>query len=406
MDQPARPDLASDSCRHALYRARLAHVRALMRAMDAPALLDVDPTQILYLTGARNMTLVTVRMPSRALLVFAEGPAVLYEYTGCEHLARGLPTIDEIRTGEGLDYVSSGGRVVEASQRFARIIRDRIDQQDPSIDRLWVGRLPFPATDALRAQGFRLEDAGEVLMRARMIKVPEEIPYMREAIRRVEIGVHRLEDRQRPDMSETEIWAEFHYELMAKEGQYVVTRLLQGGPNTFPYFQEAGPRRLQPGELLCLDTDAIGYEGYACDFSRTFLCGDVRASDAQKLLYGRAREQLETNAGLLAPGRSFRELAERAWPIPDEHQASRYYVVGHGLGMAGEFPNIPHLRPGTPYPLEGCLEPGMVICLESYIGWEASREGVKLEDQFLILPDRVERMSTYPFCDRLQTRMV
>ena len=73
--------------------------------------------------------------------------------------------------------------------------------------------------------------------------------------------------------------------------------------------------------------------------------------------------------------------------------------------MAGEFPNIPHLDgPGRAYPLDGHLEPGMVICIESYVGWDRSREGVKLEDQFLILEDGVERMSTYPFDERLGDR--
>ena len=89
--------------------------------------------------------------------------------------------------------------------------------------------------------------------------------------------------------------------------------------------------------------------------------------------------------------------------VPDEHQASRYYCIGHGLGMSGEWPNIPHDEPGVDYPLDGRVEPGMIICLESYVGSEESGEGVKLEDQFPILDDRVENMSTYPFDERLST---
>ncbi len=69
--------------------------------------------------------------------------------------------------------------------------------------------------------------------------------------------------------------------------------------------------------------------------------------------------------------------------------------------MSGEAPNIPHLRPDAPYPLAGRLEAGMVICIESYVGSAASGQGVKLEDQFLIHEDRVERLSTYPFDPRL-----
>ena len=152
---------------------------------------------------------------------------------------------------------------------------------------------------------------------------------------------------------------------------------------------------------MCLDTDALGYEGYAVDFSRTFLCGDDKATDDQRYLYQQAREQLDTNAALLAPGKEYREIAEKAWKVPEQHQKSRYYCVGHGLGMAGEFPNIPHFSSSDPYPLQGHLVPGMVICIESYIGTEQSAQGVKLEDQFLVTEDSVVRMSEYHFDDRL-----
>jgi Xaa-Pro aminopeptidase len=395
-------DLDQEANRHALYAARLDHTRAGMRAHDIPAMLIVDPNQIAYSTGATNMTLWSARTPARYLLILLDGPVILFDFKGAQHLAVGLPTVDEIRPAEGLDYVSSGGDMAGAASRFAREIAAILRDSDSEIDRIAVDRFPFMAVDALRAEGLSVTDAHGPLALARMIKLPVELPYIREAMRRVEAGVERLESKTEPGMTETEAWAEFHYSLMAKEGQYVSTRLFQSGPNTYPYFQEAGRRSLQKGDLLCLDTDAIGYESYAVDFSRTFLCGDRKPTPEQKTLYGRAREQLEWNAGLLAPGRAYRELAEKAWDVPDEHRSSRYYCFGHGLGMAGEFPNIPHKdEGGDDYPLDGHLEPGMVICIESYVGWERSAEGVKLEDQFLILETGVERMSNYPFDERL-----
>lgn len=388
-----------------LLKARHAHLRAAMKARDIPALLEIDSNHILYATGASNMTLFTQRTPARYLLIIADGPTILYEYVGCEHLAVGLPTIDDIRPSQGLDTISSGGDLAGAATRFAAEIAGTLRDFDSAIDTVAIGRFPWIAVDALRAQGLTVTHADDALLTARAIKLDIELPYIREAMRRVEDGVRRLEDRAAPDRSETETWAEFHYSLMAKEGQYISTRLFQSGPNTYPYFKEAGGRILQAGDLLCLDTDAIGFENYAVDFSRTFLCGQDRASDDQRLLYGRAREQLETNADLLAPGRSFEEIARKAWKVPDEHMASRYYCVGHGLGMAGEFPNIPHHVDGKAYPLPGHLEPGMIICVESYVGWDRSAQGVKLENQYLITETGTECMSNYPFDERLSGRM-
>jgi Xaa-Pro dipeptidase len=342
------------------------------------------------------MELFSARTPSRYLLLFAEGPSVLFEFPGCAHLAADLPTVDVIRDAEGLSFVSSGGDLASASQRFARDIDGMIKDVDASIDRIGLDRFPLLATDALRRLGYSLVDSDEVLAPARAVKLPIEITFMREAMRRVEPAVARLEQAAKPGMTESELWAEFHYEFLAREGRYVCTRLFQSGANTFPYFNEAGNRKIAAGDLLALDTDVLGYEGYAVDFSRTFVCGG-QATATQRRLYGLAREQLEHNASLLAPGRSFADLASRAWPIPEAHQESRYYCIGHGLGMAGEFPNIPHAKVGEPYPLNGAIEPGMVICIESYIGERSAGQGVKLEDQFLITELGVERMSAYEF---------
>ena len=387
--------------RDELYEARLSHLRAEMIARDVPVLLLRDPNNIFYATGARNMMIFGMRSPSRYLVLFAEGPVILYDFRGSEHLATSLPTITEIRTAEGLHLLSSGGQPEAACARFAAAIRADLAATDPSLDRVAIDSFPWRAVDALRADGMTITDADEVLLPVRTVKHPLEIPYLREAMRRVDAGVHALEENTDPGLSEAEVWAHFHFQLMAKEGQYASTRLFQSGPNTYPYFQECGGRLLEKGDLLCLDTDAVGYEGYCVDYSRTFLAGDDKATDDQRLLYGRAREQLEHNAALLRPHMEYRELAEKAWRVPEEHQKSRYYCIGHGLGMAGEWPNIPHWEDDGDYPLDGRLEPGMVICLESYIGWDRSAEGVKLEDQFLVHEDRVERMSAYHFDERL-----
>ena len=387
--------------RPALVSARLQRVRGFMRRAGLPAVLIVDPNNIFYATGARNMMIFCLRAPTRYLLLFAEGPSILFEYMGSEHLAQDLPTVDEVRPATAVSWLGSAGRVEDAARRFAREIADTVHAIDPSIDCLGVDRFHIAALDALRAEGFRLRDADDAFVPARAVKLPIEVPYVRESLRHVEAGVARLEAALQPGRSEAEIWSHLWFELMAKEGQYVSTRLCQSGPRTFPYFQECSHRTIQAGELLALDTDAVGYEGYCADLSRTFLCGDGAPTPAQRELYRLAQEQLAHNAALLAPGREFRELAERAWPCPDEYRPWRYGLIGHGLGLAGEFPNIPHHDPGTPYPIAGQLEPGMVICLESYVGSPRHGQGVKLENQFLVHDTHVEQLSAYPLDPRL-----
>ena len=179
--------------------------------------------------------------------------------------------------------------------------------------------------------------------------------------------------------AQTAVWAELHRSLIAADGEYITTRLAQTGHRTFPYFNEAGTTEVADGDLFCIDTDAIGPGGYAADFSRTFVCGDARPSARQYDLWSIALEQLRQTASLIAPGRSFESFARSAWPIPERFAPYGYFCLAHGLGLSGEHPYVPTHIQDTPYPLPGCFEPGMVMCVESYIGEEGGCEGVKLE---------------------------
>jgi Xaa-Pro dipeptidase len=367
-----------------------------MRERGVPVLLTADPINIVYGCGVRNMTVFGMMGPSRFLLLFADGPSILFEFAGCDHLADGVATVTEIRPAPGIT-ANSGPGYGDAVAAFAAEVADEVSARLGSAATLAVERVDFELTDGLRHRGLHLVDATSVLLEARRLKQPEELIVMREAVRRVENAMGVMERSIVPGATEVEIWGEFHRELIAGEGEYVSTRLLQGGPNTFPYFREAGNRPLQAGELLCIDTDAIGYGGYGVDFSRTFLCGDGEPTDRQRTLYQRALDQLLHNAALLAPRRSFEDVARGAWTVPDEHRPYGYYCIVHGLGLTGEHPYIPLHVDGEPYRLPGAIEPGMVLCVESYIGDAETSQGVKLEDQYLVTDDGVERLTTYPF---------
>jgi len=86
--------------------------------------------------------------------------------------------------------------------------------------------------------------------------------------------------------------------------------------------------------------------------------------------------------------------------VPEPYRAYGYYQLAHGLALAGGRPNVLRAgegRCGQP----GDIELGMVLCVESYIGDPGCRQGVKLEDQFLIHDDHVEQLSSYPLDPRL-----
>lgn len=403
-DLAAGLDLDSPFTRHELYAQRLANTRRFMSSLNVPVALLRDPFNVRYVTGATNMTVFNLCVPARYLLVFADGPVILFDYVGGEHLSAGLPTVHEVRIAHGLSHVSSNGFTSTECVAMAGEIATLVRQHCGEVATLAVDSFPFAAVDALRAEGFEITDADVLMSRTRRVKLPLEIAYMREAMHRTVGAVKQMQDALRPGMTENELWSHFVGGLIAGHGELVSTRLLESGPNTFPYFQECGTRVIEDGDLVCLDTDAIAFESCSVDFSRTFLAGDGPARPQQREIYLRAYEQLRHNVSLIGPGVSFEDVARNAWPVPEEHRSSGYYCIGHGLGMIGEYPTLPFHTPGVPYPLDDAFEPGMVFCVESYIGSASSGEGVKLEDQLLVTETGIEIMNDYPFEQRLLSR--
>ncbi len=379
-----------------LIRERHSRLLTVMSERDAPAVLTSNPINILYSTGVRNMTVFSLMGPFRFALILTNGAVILWEFAGCEHLVTDNPVVTDVRPAPGISPIWGASYSTEIASFINDIVELLGDDR-----RIAIEGFDIPVIDAIRDGGLEVSDSTGIFSLARLIKQPFEIDVMREAVSRVEIAAASLEAAITPGVSEIEVWSEFHRHLIATDGEYISTRLFQSGPRTFPYFQEASPRLMQSGDMVCFDTDALGYMNYAVDFSRSFLCGEGSATPAQKSLYRLAYEQLHHNAELLGPGITYEDFARAAWPIPAANRGFGYYCLGHGLGLCGEFPYIPHYFENVPYNFKGSFEPGMVICLESYIGDEQQSEGVKLEDQFLITEDSAVRMTNYPFCQSL-----
>ena len=87
-----------------IQRDRLAAVRRELKKRDLTAAVLFDPTHMRYATGSRNMQVYSMRNPARYVFVPAEGKVVLFEYAGCDFLAEGLDTVDEVRPATAISY--------------------------------------------------------------------------------------------------------------------------------------------------------------------------------------------------------------------------------------------------------------------------------------------------------------
>jgi len=387
---------------HAAVRAyRLRRVRTEMARRDIAACLLFDPVNIRYATGARNMQVFHQRNPARYLFLPLDGPVILFEFTGCMHLAAGLETIDEVRPAITASYVAAGEDIAAREAQWVRDTAALLRERVGAGARVGIERVNAGAVLGLAAEGFALADAQAPVERARAIKSRGEVACVRASLRATEAAVAALRAALRPGITENALWSLLHQGVVAQDGDYVETRLLNSGPRSNPWFQECSARVVRRNELVALDTDVVGRFGYYSDFSRTFHAGPDGPSARQRELYKTAYEQVHHNIEILRPGLGFREYSERAWEIPERYLANRYYLSAHGVGMTGEYPYLYHRKDYSAAGYDGTIEPGMTLCVESYIGVADGDEGVKLEQQVLITETGLELLSEFPFEDEL-----
>jgi Xaa-Pro aminopeptidase len=386
---------------HEVRRYRLQSVREQMRLQDIGALIVSDPVNIRYATGARNMQIFCARnTPSRYLLI-TESTTILFEFTGCEHLAEGLDTIDQVRTALTASYVAAGPAIAEREQRWARDMLATIAELAGKDAVIGMERLNAGAAIAMHELGAHVVDAQQVLEMARAIKSGEEIKCVVASLRATEAAVADLRAAIRPGITENALWAVLHRGVIERNGDYCETRLLNSGARSNPWFQETATKQLQANELVALDTDVVGCHGYYSDFSRTFHVGPDKPSAAQREHYHTAHEQVQHNLGIIRPGMTFKEYSARAWNIPPRFHANRYYLSAHGVGMTGEYPYLYHHTDYQDAGYDGEILPGMTLCIESYIGEKGGSEGVKLEEQILVTDRGIEILSQFPFEEEL-----
>jgi Xaa-Pro aminopeptidase len=379
---------------------RLARIREQLAIHDYAGVLLLDPLNVRYATDSTNMQIWCTHYETRAALIMTVGPVVLFEYADLPHLSDGLPTIDKVQVMNVFYYFAVGpnGRIRAA--QFAAQVGDIVGIHGGGNRRLAVDRLSHLGVDAIRDLKIEVFDGLEVTEIARSIKSPGEIVLMQASVDVCETGMAAMQNELRPGITENALWAKLHETNIRLGGEWIETRLLSSGQRTNPWFHECSMRTIEDGDIVSFDTDMIGPYGYCADMSRTWVCGD-KPTDEQRRLYAHAYEQVQHNIELLKPGVSFREFSGKSWSIPAEFAKNSYDCIVHGVGLADEWPNIPSWRNFAQYGYDGIIEPGMALCVESYIGAEGGLEGVKLEEMILITADGNRRLSSYPFEEKM-----
>ena len=374
---------------------RLDRVRKELDKNNLEACILFDPVNVRYALDTLNMSVYNMHNLTRYCFVPVNGPIILYEYFNCEKLSEGLNLIDEIRPAITWDYFSNGDQSEAQLQKWVNEVKDLSKSYFKS-RKIAIDVLNGPAVTALNKEGIEVVDAKLILEQARVIKSSDEIKCMRSAIDVAEMGIVKMREQLKPGMTENELWSILHQTNIENYGEWIECRLLASGERTNPWMQECGNKVIQDGELVAFDTDMVGPYGYCADISRAFVVGN-KFNDEQKKLYSMAVEQIDYNSRLIKDGLSFKEFTEKSWVLPEDYYPNRYSVMVHGIGLCDEWPAIRYPTDGGER--GGTFQKNMTITVESYIGKVGGKEGVKLEQQYLIGENGLELMSHHPLED-------
>ncbi|ETA69986.1 Xaa-Pro peptidase family protein [Candidatus Pelagibacter ubique] len=374
---------------------RLDRVRKELEKNNLEACILFDPVNVRYALDSVNMSVYNMHNLTRYCFIPVNGPTILYEYFNCEKLSEHLNLIDELRPVITWDYFSNGDQSEEQLKKWVNEVKDLSKSYFKS-KKIAIDVLNGPAVSALNKENIQVVDAKLILEQARVIKSNDEVKCMRSAIDVAEMGIVKMKEQLKPGITENELWSILHQTNIENYGEWIECRLLASGERTNPWMQECSNKIIQDKEIVSFDTDMVGPYGYCADISRAFVVGN-KFSDDQKKLYSMAVEQIDYNSNLIKPGLSFKEFIEKSWNLPDEYYGNRYSCMVHGIGLCDEWPFIRYPTDGGQK--EGCFEKNMTITVESYIGKVGGKEGVKLEQQYLIGENGLELMSHHPLED-------
>lgn len=375
---------------------RLDRLQHTMRERGMAVCVFFHPANIRYATGASMMDVFCAGISTRYCVVPAMGDPILFEWEmGVPYSSK---IVRDVRVAGWWQF--TGTRRVEASDRMAAEVRDVLSELGVAGEDVGVDRLDVAGLLALQRAGLRVVDASPVTDPAREVKTPEEVNVMRANGAIGAAMMAEFEAAITEGVAEYELFAQLSDSLLRRQGEVVFSRLVASGQNTNPWGSEAHGKLVQNGDLVAVDTDAVGYEGYLIDFSRTFVCGEAPPSSEAVEAYRVAHESLLSMRAALRPGLSFREYAASVPAIPEKYRPLRYDLMVHGAGLEDEGPIIYYHGQGD-NPEDEYIQENMALCLECYSGAVGGSCGVKLEDQLLVTAGGSELLCPYPFDPRL-----
>jgi len=346
------------------FKGRQDALRAAAKEHGLDALFVMPSTNLAY---TANLAIFRSERLT-ALLLFADGPAVLVTPNFEEGNHRKTAVVDDVKTWKededpiALVAKTLGGRAavgIEGSTSYETVTR---------LSEAFSGKL---------------SDASDVFDRLRRVKSAEEQALIRAAGDRTTRAIVATHRRIRKGMSEQAV-----SDLLDDEFRRLGVKgggLVQFGPNSA--FPHGAPeeRSLARGDVILIDS-GCKVHGYSSDVTRTVAFES--ATDEVRKVYDTVERAQTAGIAALKAGAIPEDVDRAARKVIEDAGYGEFFThrLGHGLGMDGH--EHPYLVRGNRFPLVAgnvqTVEPGIYI---------PGKFGVRIEDDYAVRAGEPEGLS-------------
>jgi len=247
----------------------------------------------------------------------------------------------------------------------------------------------------MQRQGLTVVDAQQLMLDARVIKSPDEITLLTQAVAMVDGVYQDIFEALKPGVRENEIVALANKRLYEMGSDQVEAVNAISGERCNPHPHNFTDRLIRPGDQAFFDI-IHSYNGYRTCYYRTFAVGSSTAS--QRTAYAQAREWMDRGIEGVRAGVGTDEVAALLPRADDFGFGSEMEAFGlqfaHGLGLGlHERPIISRLN-SMKEPVE--LQVGMVFALETYCPAKDGYSAARIEEEIVITEEGPVVLTLFP----------
>ena len=316
---------------------------------------------------------------------------------------RGFP----FQAGASLDKKFNAGQW----DTVVKQVRDLLEKHKVAGEPCGIDLTVMNMVEAFQRGSINLVSGVEAMAEARMIKNEDEIECCRTAGSITDGAYWEVAKALRPGMTELQVAgvaAKALYDLGAEDMEgpsFVVHSGPRAGEN-MP--RTASDRIIRPGEMVVIDLNGVGFEGYRTCFYRTF-CVGAKPTEFQKEIYKDAYDCQTSMERNIKPGLTNSQIAQAimkdgegrwyngpTWPEPGKYWTTGY--GGHELGLTSGDCGPGWGKIGVPNIV---MEPGRVLAVEvgcsEWDGKNWSYDGAKLENTGVVTDTGFEIFYRFPY---------